>query len=157
MLFFVSECFLLFWSARLHFAGSVVLGFVAMCAMALRGPPPIAQPPEGYVAVWQFLHDDWWGVPRQWKDYTASFNTFLELAFLQGVTCLNYKPGRTQEYQIKIETMVQLNVTSDKERPIRRILVACSSEVPAEADLQDWSAVVQVVERMDIETFSIEG
>jgi hypothetical protein len=134
-----------------------VLGSVAMCAMALRGPPPIAQPPEGYVAVWQFLHDDWWGGPQQWQDYTASFNDFLELAFLQGVTCLNYKPGRTQEYQIKIATMVQLNVTSTKERPIRRILVACSSQVPVEADLQDWSAVEQVVERMDTEMLNIEG
>jgi hypothetical protein len=53
--------------------------------------------------------------------------------------------------------MVQLNVTSTKERPIRRILVACSSQVPVEADLQDWSAVEQVVERMDTEMLNIEG
>jgi hypothetical protein len=143
--------------ARISCACTVVLGFVGMCAMALRGPPPIVQPPGGYVAVWQFLHDEMWGVRQQWKDYSASFNEMLELAFLRGVTCLDYKPGRTQDYQIKFATMVQLNLTSNKERPIRRILVASSSEVPVEADGHDWAAVEQVVEQQDTETLNIEG
>jgi hypothetical protein len=115
---------------------------------APREAPPRGAPPAGYRAVWQVKGDDPWGWPTQWIDYNEEYNKVIELAFQNEIFSLNYQPGRTQLFQINLDHMNQVNITSGKDRPIRRILVHIASEVDVE---DEWDIPQPVVVDSDPE------
>ena len=119
-----------------------------MAALALRLPPPKGPAPDGYRAVWQVKGDDPWGYPTQWIDYNDEYNAVIEMAFQNGIFSLDYMPGRTQVFQINFDLMRQINVTSSKERAIRRILVHVGSDIDP---MEEWDVPQPVIVDSDPE------